>query len=1538
MKRLISFALTISMLVCMLVLPVGAAQPITVYVDPTYGVDTAAGTEAAPVKTLDAAYGLLANGGGTVVLLGDVTFTAVTTLPACDYPVTITSKTGTEGIKSNSHIKIAGETTFENMSFTLTKESTGTCISGNGHKLTMGEGITSIPYGSSYHFCLIGGDYSGTVTSTDLTVMSGEYRYLYVGGYTGSVTGNAKLTMTGGVAANLAVTRTGKISGNVEMNFSGAATVTTSLYCGAATSGDVGGTVTVTLGQGANFKYLYTGSNGSGDITGMTTVILDGYESNFTNLKGKGGSSCTGSIGGSRLVLKSGVVNKAPTDFGTVDIDIPQDKVLTLNCDLTTTSLAGSGTLCFNGATSLTTATVNGAVNAAIEGETLDNHIYITAPAGSAITFPAETGITEKSGQWYRQELGEFKGLVLKSDSANKIVLYTGLYRSSDTDEHAVVDPYITETIDGITYYYFPNLAGNYYVRGTRSGYIGVYQNIYMSPEEAATKTEETITLEKKGAGGYVPANVYVSTSEVMENAEAWKSDASMFPKYAPYLQNPVFQAERDAHRMTTGDELDEILTAMDQEEEDMYLYSLGQSAKYKLNIPLLIFTQTDLSGAATLEQAAETLRTDSDKLTVYYRAQMHGNEPAGGEGALAMIYYIRDSLGDEILDKINLVIVPRINPDGSYLYQRRLYSDLDPNRDQLRLESEEMQAVQRGYLLFNPEIIIDGHERMWNNPWGDMQISASFTTMNSDEYRDLALALDDAAFTELDANALNGYYYAGTVSGYDPNMGSSYYAMSGSMYVLLESRGIHESDEAMERRVVGQMAAASGILEYLYDNAEGVKALIAQERASVAAKGATYEQDDQFVLDTNSRKTTAADKEAWHNLNIIGQTINWATGEVNYPTRYPSIDDVIARTRTAPTAYVIPANLNNIEKILSLMTMHGFTYTYLPAGATLPLQRYGGDTTLATLSDESNVRFADGCYVFTMNNEKGLLLATLMEPDNTNAVEYLGSLAQMELLNTGDIYRYVRNLNAQGMVDYIVTDGSYVDITVWLDGANGDDTADGLTEATAVKTMEKAYAILSAAMEDASAGSQASIKIVGLYDLGTTRVYMPQVNFPVTISGKTETDGITYTGGSTQETRIIDLGGDTTFQYMTIHSNSAGSFNHINACGHKLVIGEGVNCTTKKANCYFILAGGGYSTDYPSSDITVRSGKWRTIYAGGYIGAITGHVKADISGCWVYQNIAASYRGNVGSADIWIANTTVSDAVDTSAIYAGPVTYKSASQGSVLGDVTLTLGENINALAVYASGREGKVQGTATIVAAGIDLTKVPVYACYPSSTAATAAPVLKLGADVTRDVTLDAALSLDLNGYDITGNLTVDGSMTVYDSATDDYTVADGFCGEVTGTVNGTLVAKDGYVAAANGFHKVDQYISSVSLRPSEAGIYYSATFRCDEVLTAQIEMQGVAVSLTDLPGADFETDEDTLYATGNHGVMVRNILKGDAEDADRAIMDIYAASFIKLQDGTVLTSAAPVAYSLYDILMLLKTQTPEVYETLIKNWQNS
>ena len=106
MKRFVSLLLATIMVLSMVPALSFAAVIRTVYWDPTSGADTNDGlTEAKAVQSLAAAYAALEGADeGKIILLGTLSFTETTYFPACDIPVTITSKTGAEGIKSSKSI------------------------------------------------------------------------------------------------------------------------------------------------------------------------------------------------------------------------------------------------------------------------------------------------------------------------------------------------------------------------------------------------------------------------------------------------------------------------------------------------------------------------------------------------------------------------------------------------------------------------------------------------------------------------------------------------------------------------------------------------------------------------------------------------------------------------------------------------------------------------------------------------------------------------------------------------------------------------------------------------------------------------------------------------------------------------------------------------------------------------------------------------------------------------------------------------------------------------------------------------------------------------------------------------------------------------------------------------------------------------------------------------------------------------------------------------------------------------------------------
>jgi len=767
--------------------------------------------------------------------------------------------------------------------------------------------------------------------------------------------------------------------------------------------------------------------------------------------------------------------------------------------------------------------------------------------------------------------------------------------------------------------------------------------------------------------------------------------------------------------------------------------------------------------------------------------------------------------------------------------------------------------------------------------------------------------------FDTMTENGMDYRYYSNWMNGSDANVMCSFMGRQGTLAMLLEIRGIDYGLNHYERRVLAHVVGAESAITYVAENAARVQKVVDEERQRIVEQGSIYSEDDQVILDVGS---------STHPEHDIDQVWTYQDGKQVHNTLTPSASDVVVRSRIAPTAYVIAAGESYTQTVLALMDKHAISYEFLPAGTTVLLQQYTGTATEAGLTEEKLVTFENGAYVFYKNQVRGITLSMLMEPDVTDLATYKGTLAQRSILPVDAIYRYCHDLNAQGKVDFHKV--------VYLSQSAGDDTNDGLTEATAVATVEAAYAKLQQIVPEGYAGA---VILLDTYAIPGDSLDFPACDFKVLLTSKTGSEGFSYAPTTgTQKNRYIAINSETTFENITITYEKT-SLSCIKARGHKLVIGANVN-TVGTAGKYLNIVGGSYEEglQVESTDVTVRSGHWRNLYASSFNDHNGGNVKLTVQNCIVDTNVHTGYSRNIyGNSTLSFENVTIAGG-----IYGG-----NGSKNTVYGDVTILLGENVSVAAgVYAGSRTaGDVTGTVTVIADGVDLSAVAMYGKAANATGTVGNAVLKLARDVESDITVDPNFTLDLNECDITGNLSVDGTLAVKDSSTDDYTVADGICGRITGTVTGTLTAAEGYMAAANGFHKFSQRISHINLRPGDAGIYYTATVLADEVLMQELEI-GVAVSLVDLPGTDFETDADTLYTTGTNSVVIGNILTGDTEDVDRAIVDIYAVSYIKLKDGTVLVSDATVAYSLYDVLLLVREQYPDAFQSFckthnIENW---
>src|SRR5699024_4119402 len=182
--------------------------------------------------------------------------------------------------------------------------------------------------------------------------------------------------------------------------------------------------------------------------------------------------------------------------------------------------------------------------------------------------------------------------------------------------------------------------------------------------------------------------------------AHSFKHTENM-KKFYPALDitfdSPAFLKEDEA--FTTQEEMMAFLYDLVATSDNASIEIIGHSSENR-EIPMVIFS-TSVEGSASFQE----------KPTVWLQAQVHGNEPAAGESALVIAKELAQGSLKDVLDDVNVVIVPRINTDSSYYFERNSATNLNGNRDHINLEMVELQYIHQAFQRFQAEVVIDAHE-----------------------------------------------------------------------------------------------------------------------------------------------------------------------------------------------------------------------------------------------------------------------------------------------------------------------------------------------------------------------------------------------------------------------------------------------------------------------------------------------------------------------------------------------------------------------------------------------------------------------------------------------------------------------------------------------------------------------------------------------------------------------------------------------------------------------------------------------------------
>nr|WP_145546023.1 M14 family metallopeptidase [Variovorax boronicumulans] len=250
-----------------------------------------------------------------------------------------------------------------------------------------------------------------------------------------------------------------------------------------------------------------------------------------------------------------------------------------------------------------------------------------------------------------------------------------------------------------------------------------------------------------------------------------------------------------------------------------------------------------------------------SGKPTVLLVGQQHGDEPAPAEALLVLARELARGRLEPLLDRINVVLVPRANPDGAAAGKRVTAAGIDMNRDHLLLRTPEARALARLQRDYQPAVTVDAHEYTvvgrFLEKYGAVQkfdaLLQYATTANLSEFmpraseewfrRPLVAALNRDGLTS------EWYYTTSTdpndlrisMGGTQPDTGRNVYGLRNSVSLLLETRGVGIGRLHIQRRVHTQVVAMTSVLQSASQRADDlgkVRSYMDREAAGHACRG----------------------------------------------------------------------------------------------------------------------------------------------------------------------------------------------------------------------------------------------------------------------------------------------------------------------------------------------------------------------------------------------------------------------------------------------------------------------------------------------------------------------------------------------------------------------------------------------------------------------------------------------------------------------------------------------------------------------------
>lgn len=374
---------------------------------------------------------------------------------------------------------------------------------------------------------------------------------------------------------------------------------------------------------------------------------------------------------------------------------------------------------------------------------------------------------------------------------------------------------------------------------------------IAQEPPPPPTSTEPTATA---------PATTPVASPPATAPAPPTSAPAAATTPTEPAIDPALLTVAEssDFTATATSAQVQELITRIHERSSITRLAEMGKTSEGK-PIPLVILANPPIT---TVKEARET-----GKVIAFVMANIHAGEVEGKEACLMLAREIGLNPDHPLLKDCIIILAPNYNADGNDKMsldsrpgqvgpdkgqgQRPNAQGLDLNRDYMKLEAPETQALVRFLNEWDPDITIDCHTT--NGSQHRYTLTYDAPTNPSGAAGPINFVHDELlpeVTTRVKASTGYDMFFYGNFNrdhtvwetySSQPRFGGPYQGLRNQMSVLSEAY----SYAPYKDRCIVTREFVREILRFAAENKQRVKEINAAARAEVAAKGANPQPDD---------------------------------------------------------------------------------------------------------------------------------------------------------------------------------------------------------------------------------------------------------------------------------------------------------------------------------------------------------------------------------------------------------------------------------------------------------------------------------------------------------------------------------------------------------------------------------------------------------------------------------------------------------------------------------------------------------------------